>query len=103
MKIIRLHIDLILDKEVGLEVLTEAVMKSTIFWYIKPCNPLKVNSRFRGTYHLHIQGQRISQARYQCESRRYIPPKHQLTFNGLHGVISQKLVLFTKRNLSFGI
>jgi hypothetical protein len=25
---------------------------------------------------------------------RYIPPKRPLTFNGLHGVISQKIVLF---------
>jgi hypothetical protein len=24
----------------------------------------------------------------------YIPPKHLLTFNGLHGVISQKIELF---------
>jgi hypothetical protein len=24
----------------------------------------------------------------------YVPPKHQLTLNGLHGVISQKMVLF---------
>jgi hypothetical protein len=28
---------------------------------ITPCGPLKVN----GTYHLHLQGQRISRARYQ--------------------------------------
>jgi hypothetical protein len=26
--------------------------------------------------------------------RRYIPPKRRLTLNGLHGVISQKMVLF---------
>jgi hypothetical protein len=26
---------------------------------------------------------------------RYVPPKRQLTLNGLHGVISQKIVLFT--------
>jgi hypothetical protein len=95
MKIILLQIDLILHKEAGLEVLIEAVMKGTIFWDIKPCNLLKVKRHFRGTYHLHIQGQRISQARYQRESRRYIPPKHQLTYNGLHGVISQKIILFT--------
>jgi hypothetical protein len=25
--------------------------------------------------------------------RRYVPPKRRLTFNGLHGVISQKMVL----------
>jgi hypothetical protein len=26
--------------------------------------------------------------------RRYVPPKRRMTFNGLHGVISQKTVLF---------
>jgi hypothetical protein len=26
--------------------------------------------------------------------RRYVPPKRQLTFNGLHGVISQMIILF---------
>jgi hypothetical protein len=26
--------------------------------------------------------------------RRYVPPKRRLTFNGLHDVISQKVVLF---------
>jgi hypothetical protein len=47
---------------VGFEVLTAVVMKSTIFWDIMPCSPLKVDQRFRGTYHLHFQGRRISQA-----------------------------------------
>jgi hypothetical protein len=26
--------------------------------------------------------------------RRYIPPKHRPTFNGLHGFMSQKIILF---------
>jgi hypothetical protein len=34
---------------VGFEVLTGVVMKSTIFWDITPCSPLKVNWRFGGT------------------------------------------------------
>jgi hypothetical protein len=34
--------------------------------------------------------------------RRYIPPKRPLTFNGLHGVISQNIVLFmTNKCVSF--
>jgi hypothetical protein len=41
---------------VGFEVLTPVVMKSSIFWDIKPCSPLKVNRRFGGTYRLHLQG-----------------------------------------------
>jgi hypothetical protein len=57
---------------------------------------LKVNRRFGGTCHLHLQGRRISQARNQRESSCLprVPPKRRLTFNGLHSVISQKIKLF---------
>jgi hypothetical protein len=41
-------------------------MKSTIFWDITPCSPLKVKLRFGGTYRLHLHGRRISQARNQA-------------------------------------
>jgi hypothetical protein len=33
--------------------------------------------------------------------RRYVPPKRRLTFNGLHGVISQKIVLFSSGIVGF--
>jgi hypothetical protein len=33
-----------------------------VFWSMKPCNPLKINRRFGGAFHLHLQGWRISQA-----------------------------------------
>jgi hypothetical protein len=56
---------------VGFDVLTAVVMKSTIFRDITPCSPLSVNRRFGGTYRLHLQGR-----------------------PWLHGVISQKMVLF---------
>jgi hypothetical protein len=36
-------------------------LKSSIFWDITPCNPFKVNRRFRATYRLHPQGLRIGQ------------------------------------------
>jgi hypothetical protein len=44
-------------------------MKSTIIRDITPCSPLKANRRFGGTYRFHLQGQRISRARNQRESR----------------------------------
>jgi hypothetical protein len=44
-------------------------MKSSIFWDITPCSQFKVNWRFRGACRLHLQGQRIRQARNRCESR----------------------------------
>jgi hypothetical protein len=47
---------------------TESTLKSSIFWDITPCSPLKVNQRFGGTCRLQLQGQRISRARNQSES-----------------------------------
>jgi hypothetical protein len=41
---------------VGFEVLTAVVIKSTTFWDITPCSPLKANQCFGGTYRLHLQG-----------------------------------------------
>jgi hypothetical protein len=104
------------DEIVGFEVPTAVVMKSSIYWDVTPCSPLKVNRRFGETYSLHLQGRRISRARNQhkedtkqgCSTcwfliwliirpycwRRYVPPKHGSTFKGLHGGISQKTELF---------
>jgi hypothetical protein len=85
------------------EVLTVVVMKITVFWDITPCSPLKFNRRFGRTYHLHLQGRKISQQEtsvkagdlfFDPEDGGDVPPKRRLTFNGLHGVISQNMVLF---------
>jgi hypothetical protein len=60
---------------------------------------LEFNRRFGKTYGHHFQGQ-ISRARYQRESRwqadwRWcVSPKRRLTFSWLHGVVSQKIVVF---------
>jgi hypothetical protein len=53
----------------GYEGLTVVVMKSTIFWDITMCSLLSVNSRFRETYRLHLQGRKIGRGRNQRESR----------------------------------
>jgi hypothetical protein len=45
-------------------------MKSSIFWDIKPCSPLKVKRCFGGAFRLHIQGGRISPARNQGDAGR---------------------------------
>jgi hypothetical protein len=37
-------------------------MKSTVFWDITQCSPLKVNRRFGGTCRLHLQDARINVA-----------------------------------------
>jgi hypothetical protein len=33
-------------------------MKSTIFWHITACSPLKVNQSFGGAYPLHLHGRK---------------------------------------------
>jgi hypothetical protein len=52
-------------------------LKSTIFWDITPCSPLKANRRFVATYRLHLQGRRIRRTRNHRENRwqaqGYIP------------------------------
>jgi hypothetical protein len=88
-------------KRYGISILVIFYLLATL------CSPLKVSRRFGGTYRLHLQVRKISRARNQRESRwlvelilppwrwrRYVPLKRQLTFNGLQGVISQKMVLF---------
>jgi hypothetical protein len=86
-------------------------LKIDIFWDMTPCNLFKFNRRFGGTYSPYFQGRRISGARNQRESRwqilisspeyshtlkigRYVSPKRLLISCGLHGVTSQKIVLF---------
>jgi hypothetical protein len=41
------------NKQVGFEVITAVVMKSSIFWDITPCNSLEIKRRFGGTCHIH--------------------------------------------------
>jgi hypothetical protein len=92
---------------VGFEVLPVAVIKSDTFWDTKRFIPLKVSRYFGEIYYLHLQGHKISWAKNNCESkwqallilrpwrwRPYVPQKCQLSFNRLHGVISQKTIRF---------
>jgi hypothetical protein len=55
-------------KSAGSEVLTAVTIKSMVFWVTKPCTLVQIQWRFGGTHHLHLQGQRISQARHQQEA-----------------------------------
>jgi hypothetical protein len=52
----------------GFKILTAVVMKIYFSWDITPCSPLQVNRLFGGTSLLHLQGQRVSEARNQLES-----------------------------------
>jgi hypothetical protein len=81
-------------------------LKSIVFQDMTPCSPLSFNRRFGGTYRLHLQGWTRTLDGYLLACwfllnlflrpwrwRRYVPPK-RLKLNGLHGVISQKMILF---------
>jgi hypothetical protein len=54
----------------GIEVFTEMDMKSSVFWVMTLCIPLRVNLRFAGTYYLLLQGRRVNQARNKNEADR---------------------------------
>jgi hypothetical protein len=56
-----------LHYHVEIEVLTEVVMKSSVFWDITPYSSMNVNRRFRGTCCLLLQGWRVNQTRNQHE------------------------------------
>jgi hypothetical protein len=91
-------------------------LKSIFFWDMTSCSVLSGTRRFGGTYRLHLQGRRIVQRFaelfYDPEGlplacsllcwtillpwrwKRYVPPKRRVPLNTLHGVISQKKILF---------
>jgi hypothetical protein len=50
------------------EVLRTVVMKSAVCWDTAMCCPLRVNQRLEGTFRLHLQSRRISEARHQRET-----------------------------------
>jgi hypothetical protein len=85
------------------------VWKSSVLWDIMPCNLLKVNRRFGRTCSHQLQDWRISPARTSQARllpasywflfrpwrwRRHVPPKSQLNFNGLYGVVTHNIELF---------
>jgi hypothetical protein len=87
---------------------TKLSIKSIIFWDVTPCSLLRCNQRFEGTYRLHLQGRRKYFSKNHLLTcwfllkfflrpwrwRRYVPPKRRLHLNRLHGVTSEKMILF---------
>jgi hypothetical protein len=50
------------------EFLTPVTIKSSVFWDITPCSPVKVSRRFGRTYCPHLQNRRASKASSQYET-----------------------------------
>jgi hypothetical protein len=65
------------------------VKKSTIFWDITPCSPLRVNRRFGETWDMFLP----EDGSLLCNSS-LPPPERRLALNGPHGATSQKMVVF---------
>jgi hypothetical protein len=79
------------------------ILKNSIFWDITPCSPLRVNRRFGKTK----QSLPPAFTFFPCltysstlKTETTVLPTCQLTFNGLHGVISQKIQLFVRTSAS---
>jgi hypothetical protein len=78
------------QKEAGFEILTAAVMESSIFCDITPCISLELNRLFGG--HAYSSNLKIEAP---CSSETYAD------FNGSHGDISQNTEHFTTSNKAF--
>jgi hypothetical protein len=75
------------------------IIKSSNFWNITPCIPLKFNRLGRKCCLLVLLAacfMSVSCMAYSstCRWRRHVPPKRRLTFNGPRGVISHRIELF---------
>jgi hypothetical protein len=90
--------------------ITEACSYKVLSYGITQCSPLKVSRRLWGTCRFRLQQREAGSKQSKLATalrwflswrillpwgwRRYVPPKRRLTFNGLHGVISQKIQVF---------
>jgi hypothetical protein len=82
---------------VGFEVLLSVVLKSSVFWDITPSSSLKVSWHFRASNkHGLVPASRsflASLALQPWRWRWHVSPKCWLTFNRLHGITSQNLIV----------
>jgi hypothetical protein len=98
----QLHKKAKLKFTVEFEVHTVVVTNSSIFWNIT-FSSLKVNRRFRGKYCLHhhlkmecsvcylLYASFLFGLFFDAEGGGNVTPKCRLSFNGLYGIISQKI------------
>jgi hypothetical protein len=77
-------------------------MKNFIFSDITPCRVLKVNQRYGGTYRLHLQSQKLIQARDHQQAEIYLPEDRNLptqSYENLKSVFVFGLIAITKDRL----
>jgi hypothetical protein len=81
---------------IGFEVLKAVTTNSYIFWYITTCSPVKINRCVRGTYRLHLQGRRVSQARNQNE----VGSKHSCSL-AHSSALKMEAICFLEKSVDF--
>jgi hypothetical protein len=69
-------------------------MKSTIFWDITMCSPLKASQRFGGTYRHHLQG-------WICWARHGLPPAFTLVSCSVDSTLKTKVMYSSKTLANF--
>jgi hypothetical protein len=70
-------------------------IKSTIFWDVALCSPLKVNQRFGGTYRLHLQNLKSYIEKYKSPGMDQIPAEPiQAVGETLPSEVHNSLILF---------
>lgn len=91
------------EAAVWFEVLTAMILNNNIFWDVAPCSVVEVYGCFWETYCLCFQGGRIRQANRLIPICLYYlilkmeavyPSKTSVNITRLHGITSQKIVLF---------
>jgi hypothetical protein len=85
------------------EVLTGVSMKSYISWYTTSCSLVKVNQHSGRNYHLHLQGQRVSQSRSQHEPVSPCCLLHALPLTTLFFNHEVKVDMFSKTVVDLNI
>jgi hypothetical protein len=85
-------------KNVGFEVFTAVVMKSTsiMFWDMTPWRIILLLTCLLAGL---LAGFLLNLFLRPWRCRRYIPPKRRLTLKGLHGIISQEMILSVLKNV----
>jgi hypothetical protein len=75
---------------VGLEVLTAVITKSSIFWDVTLCSPLKVSPRFGGIYRIHLQGRITTIIQEPIYQRSHLKKLRRMMSNfRIAGIVSE--------------
>jgi hypothetical protein len=71
-----------------------------VFWDITPCTPVNVNHHFNRTYHVHLRGRRISEARKYREVLGILTEDEgDIFIRNVSLLLSECMVLYSRRRI----